>query len=62
MNIADIKSDPFATSFLKYIEEETKLETEKIMKSYQEKMNQDIEGARARIVAKVGVRLSELRS
>ena len=60
MNIAkDIQQNPMAQLFLKYIEEETKLETEKIMNTYKEKMNADLEAVRSRIVAKAGVRLSE---
>lgn len=57
-----IQNNPMAQAFLEFIEEETKLETEKIVKSYQEKMEADLELARSRIVAKAGVRLSELMS
>lgn len=52
--------DPFAQSFLRFIEEETKAETEKIMKKYQELMNKDLSAARERIVASAGVRLSKM--
>lgn len=60
--ISKVTANPMAREFLKYIEEEVKLETEKIMKSYQEKMELDLENARSRIVAKAGVRLSEMMS
>ena len=49
-------------SFLRFIEEETKAETIKIMEKYQKKMNEDLEAARARIVAQAGVRLSSMMS
>lgn len=57
-----VQNNLMAQAFLEFIEEETKLETEKIVKSYQEKMEADLELARSRIVAKAGVRLSELMS
>lgn len=52
--------DNLTKSFIHFIEEETKLETTKIMEKYQKLMNEDLETARARIVAQAGVRLSEL--
>jgi hypothetical protein len=56
------QSDPLTKSFLRFIEEETKAETVKIMKHYQEKMNADLEAVRTRIVAQAGVRLSSMMS
>lgn len=49
-----------AQSFIKFIEEETKRETEKIIDRYKEQIEKDLEAVRARIVAQAGVRLSEL--
>lgn len=55
---ADSPKDPMVDSFLKYIEEATKEETLKIMKSYQEKMNADLEAVRQKIVANASIRLA----
>ena len=62
MSIQSVSSDPMTREFLKYVEEQTKEETLKIMKKYQEKMNEDLEAVRAKIVAQAGVRLSSMMS
>ena len=62
MSIQSVSNDPMAKEFLKYVEEQTKEETLKIMKKYQEKMNEDLEAVRAKIVAQAGVRLSSMMS
>ena len=62
MSDPSVSNDPMAKEFLKYVEEQTKEETLKIMKKYQEKMNEDLEAVRAKIVAQAGVRLSSMMS
>lgn len=57
-SITEQSQDPMVTSFLKYIEEATKEETIKIMKSYQEKMNADLEAVRQKIVANASIKLA----
>jgi len=57
-----MSNDPLATEFLNYVEKYTQEETLKIMKKYQEKMNEDLEAVRAKIVAQAGVRLSSMMS
>lgn len=52
--------NPMARDFIRFIEEETKIETEKIMKKYQELMNKDLEAVHQKIVANASIRLSEL--
>lgn len=53
-------TNSMAQQFIKFIEEETKRETEKIVDRYKEQIEQDLEAVRARIVAQAGVRLSEI--
>lgn len=53
-------SNSMAQQFIKFIEEETKRETDKIVDRYKEQIEKDLEQVRARIVAQAGVRLSEL--
>lgn len=53
-------TNSMAQQFVKFIEEETKRETEKIVDRYKEQIEKDLEAVRARVVAQAGVRLSEL--
>ncbi len=62
MSITSESNDPMAKEFLKYVEEQTKEEALKIMKKYQDKMNEDLEAVHAKIVAQAGVRLSSMMS
>ena len=54
--------DTMTRAFLDYIETATKEETIKIMKKYQKRMNEDLEAARAKIVAQAGIRVSSMMS
>lgn len=56
------KTDPMVATFLKYIEKATEEETLKIVKSYQEKMNADLEAVRQKIVANASIRLASYMS
>lgn len=58
--IPQASEDPLVKSFMRYIEEETKAETIKIMNSYKDKMSADLEAARQRIVASASLRLSQM--
>lgn len=53
-------TNSMAQQFIKFIEGETKRETEKIVDRYKEQIEKDLEAVRARIVAQAGVRLSEI--
>lgn len=56
------ESDLMVASLLRFIEEETAIETDKIIEKYKSKIHTEMEDARARIVAQAGVRLSEIMS
>lgn len=49
-----------ARDFMRFIEEETKAETEKIMKKYRDLMDADLKAAQQKIVANASIRLSEI--